>query len=343
MLTAKQHRTPYIAVAVAVFLMELGLTASAVAGHWSGAAVAHLGVIAILTAWMIFSSECRTDLRLPLLLTVTTAFMGPIGGAGTIVVIVLTKRYAKTATSFEEWYFALFPEAEAHGQLDLWRGILVDEDNPDKSSVAPFSDILFFGTLAQKQELISLMSRSFQPVFAPILRTALGDSNNAIRVQAASAITVVEDDFLRRSLTMTASVRENPQDPPLLLKLARLNDEYASAGILDSGREQESCNRALETYREYLKLRPKDLEARTAIGRLLLREGKYDEARLWSSEIVDDSAPSSELLFIHMEALYHLRRFHELRHLATSYVGQVQSDHLSLEVAETLKLWANPA
>src|SRR6185436_344770 len=127
-------------------------------------------------------------------------------------------------------------------------------DGLDTSSVAPFSDILFFGTLAQKQELISLMSRSFQPAFAPVLRAALDDANNAIRVQAASAITLIEDDFMRRSLSLASSVREKPGDPELLLKQARLHDDYARSGILDRDRERDSRKKALETYREYLRI-----------------------------------------------------------------------------------------
>lgn len=325
--------------------MESALTAAWVAGYWSGAAAtaAHLTIAVLLTAWVMLSMECRTDLRLPLLLILTTVFMGPIGAAGTLVVIALMSYYGRNATPFEEWYLALFPETRIHSEVDLWERIIAGEDSLDKSSVAPFSDILFFGTLAQKQELISLMSRSFQPIFAPILRTALNDSNNAIRVQAASAITVIEDDFLQRSLSLATSVRENPRDPSLLLELARLNDEYANAGILDRDRERDSRNKALEAYREYLQLSPKDLEARTAFGRLFLREEKYEEARSWAAESVNDGEASSELIFIYMEALYQLRRFDELRRLAAKQVSLVQNDRIPLEAVETIKLWANTA
>jgi tetratricopeptide (TPR) repeat protein len=333
-----------------VFLLESAVAAAMVAGYSSeaAAAAAHLTIAATLTAWVIRDhrdsaiAPQRKDLRLALLLTVTTAFMGPIGAGGTLAAMAFMS-CARSTTPFEEWYRALFPETATTGEMDSWQRIISGQDIPNKSSVAPFSDILCFGTLAQKQELISLMSRSFQPVFAPVLRAALTDSNNAIRVQAASAITVIEDDFLRRSLSLTACVRENPRDSSLLLQLARLHDDYASAGILDHDREGDSRNKALKAYGEYLQLNPKDLEARTAIGRLFLRAEEYQEAMLWSAEAVENGETSSALILTYMEALYQLRRFGELRRLAAKHTSLAQSEDIPLEAVETLKLWASTA
>jgi tetratricopeptide (TPR) repeat protein len=321
------------------------LAGAALSGYLSEAVIvgAHLTIAAALTIWVSLSDECRKDLRVPLLLTIATAFMGPIGAAGTLVTIAFMARYRKAATSFEEWYGALFPETRTESQMELWQRIIVGNDSLDKSSVAPFSDVLLFGTLAQKQELISLMSRSFQPVFAPILRAALNDPNNSIRVQAASAITVIEDDFLRRSLSLASDARQNPRDPALLLKLARFSDEYANAGILDHERELDSRQKALGAYREYLRLRPEDQAARTAIGRLLLLDERYDEAVLCSSVAIEEEEPSIELILIYMEALYHLHRFDELRRLSAKYSSLCEGEHVSPEAVETLKLWASPA
>jgi polysaccharide biosynthesis protein PelE len=343
--TAKQHKGFHFAVAAVVFLVESTMAGAALSGNLSEfvAAGAHLIIAAALIMWVSWSEECRKDLRIPLLLTIATTFMGPLGAAGTLVTLAFMARYRKAATSFEEWYSALFPETRTESQMELWQRIIVGNDSLDKSSVAPFSDILFFGTLAQKQELISLMSRSFKPVFAPILRAALNDSNNSIRVQAASAITVIEDDFLRRSLGLASDARQNPRDPALLLKLARFSDEYANAGILDHDRELDSRNKALEAYREYLRLQPEDQVARTAIGRLLLLDEKYDEALLCSSVAIKEEEPSLELILIYMEALYHLHRFDELRRLSAKYASLCEGGRVSPEAVETLKLWASPA
>jgi polysaccharide biosynthesis protein PelE len=341
----KQRKTSYLAVAAAVFLLESALMGIAVTRHLGPAAAvtAHLMIAATLIAWTISSSECRNDLRIPMLLTVTTAFMSAIGAAGTFVTIMLMSYYAEAPASFEDSYRGSPPESQTRTAAELRQRIIDGQGGLDKSSVAPFSDILFFGTLSQKQELISLMSRNFQPVFAPILRMALNDANNAIRVQAASAITLIEDDFLRRSLSLASSVRDNPSDPALLLNLARLNEEYSKTGILDRDRERDSRNKALEAYREYLQLNPRDLEARAAIGSLLLLDEKYDEALLWSAEAVNDGKASVELVLIYMESLYHRRRFQELRNLAAKYSVLAENDRVSPEAVETLKLWANPA
>lgn len=341
MFTTKQNRRLYGAIAAVVFLAESAAAGVLAAGYFSitAAAIEHVTIVAALTAWTALSRECRKDLRIPLSLTVMTAFMGPFGAGGVLTAIGFVSYYSRTATSFDDWYKSLFPEA-GKSQTQLWRNIILSRDDLDQSSVASFSDILFFGTLSQKQELISLISKRFQPVFAPILRMALNDSNNAIRVQAASAITVIEDDFFQRSLSLATAVGKNPQDAALLLSLARLHDEYANAGILDHHREQNSRMKAYEAYRDSLKLQPKDLDARAGIGRLLMHDRKYEEAAMWLAESVEESEAPSELILIYLEALYRLQRFGELRRLATKYSSLAGSATLPAQGAETLKLWA---
>jgi hypothetical protein len=73
-------------------------------------------------------------------------------------------------------------------------------------------------------------------------------------------------------------------------------------------------------------------------------EGKYDEALSWSSEAVKDGETSLELILTHMESLYHLHRFNELRRVSTRYLTLAENNqHISPETVETLKLWAKPA
>ena len=331
----------FIIAGVAALLVEMAMLALVMAGDWSLAAagLVHAAVVLALSLWTLLSPACRKDLRMPFLLTTMTCFMGPLGAFGVTVTMALTKLYGKSATPFEEWYASLFPEAQAQPAAGFWHRVLSRGDL-DQGSVAPFSDILFFGSLAQKQELISLVAKNFRPVFSPVLRMALDDSNNAIRVHAASAITTIEDEFLKRTLDLSAAVRRRPGDPSTLLRLARLNDEYAVAGILDRDRERQSREQAREAYREYLRLEPKDTEARTAIGRLLLIDRKYEEAANWLEESIRQDEPQPLLLY--MEALYNLGRFGDLRELVSArYSDLIQRGGMTLEAVETIKLWAN--
>jgi hypothetical protein len=308
------------------------------------AAALHVAGVAALAAWVYFSRDCRIDLRLPMMLVMMTCFMGPIGALGTLVTLLFTKIYSRTATPFEEWYAALFPDTQLRPETELWQQILVTGSEGEQTSVAPFSDILFFGNLAQKQELIALVSKNFQPVFAPVLRMALNDSNNAIRVQAASAITKIEDEFLQRSLSLSSAAQQKKADPGLLWKLARLNDDYANAGILDHERERESRKRAGEAYEEYLKLRPDHVDARIAVARLLLRDGQYAEAARGLENLIDRENVPTQLILLYMEALYSLGKFEDLRRVAHRKFSEIAArEDTTRDALDTLKLWTGAA
>lgn len=315
---------------------------------WLVSAGVHMLLAAALVAWASCSRTCRADLRLPLLLAVMIAFLGPFGAGGVLLTMILVRRYAKSTPSFEEWYAALFPDRPVDDQDELWQRVLLSsEPDAGKAGVTPFSDILFFGSLPQKQELITLISKHFRPAFAPVLRMAINDVNNGIRVQAASAIAKIEDEFLPRTVEVSAAVQQHPTDATRLLQLARLHDEYVSAGLLDAQRERESRRQALTAYSDYLTLRADDLEAQVAAGRLLVAGGQYEDAVRWIEACLEQGHASPPLLLLYMEVLFRLNRLADLRRVVASsgeLFGAVDaSDSFSIEARETLKLWAGAA
>lgn len=300
------------------------------------AALVHLVVVAALAAWAIRSPASRADLRLPLLLTVMTAALGPLGAIGTLVAAVMTRRYARTAAPFEAWYASLFPDVAA-AEASVTLGSRSDA----RSSVAPFADILGFGTLDQKQELIGLIANEFRPAFAPTLRLALTDTNNSVRVQAASAITRVEDEFLQHSLSLADEVRRQPGDASRVHALAVYHDEYASAGILDADRARESRHTARTAYLDYLQLQPDDQVARAAVGRLLVQDGRFQDAADWLLAAIAAPEGRVHALLLWMEAQFHLGRFAEVRWAAVTHAAElIERDDTPLLARETLKLWA---
>jgi hypothetical protein len=318
----------WLALRLATGTMSLGV-----------AALAHAVVVAVLAAWTMRSPASRADLRLPLILTVMTATLGPLGSAGTLVAAVMARRYARTAAPFEEWYASLFPDlAAGEGVVPLRSGA------DARSSVAPFADILGFGTLDQKQELIGLIANEFRPAFAPTLRLALTDTNNAVRVQAASAITRVEDEFQQHSLALADEVRRHPGDARRVHALAAYHDEYARSGILDVDRARDSRETARRAYLDYLQLRPGDHVARAAVGRLLVQDGRYQDAADWLVEAIAAPEGRVHALLLWMEAQFNLGRFAEVRWAAVTHAAElIDRDDTPLLARETLKLWSGAA
>ena len=306
------------------------------------AAVAHLTVVAALALWVRRLARRQEDFRLPLLLAATTALLGPLGAVGTLLTWALWVVYARSATPFEEWYESMFPENESSLSAYLFEQLRADHgDVGEQTGVAPFTDILSFGTQQQKQMVIGLIAGRFQTAFAPALRQALHDKSSVIRVHAAAAIAKVEKDFLARTLELSTAVQERPRDPEALRGLARHHDDYAYAGVLDGKREQENRKMALEAYRNYLKLQPDDANARCVVGRILLRAGAFREAGEWLEQSIRQGSSLPQTLLWYMESLFHLGRFRELRELAhVHYADLAADDRISNQALGAVELWA---
>lgn len=328
--------------AAAACLLEIGL-------FWAGAARlwpplvsvgVHLCLVGGLAAWTLRSPACRADLRVPLLLTLAVFFLGPFGAAGTLLMMLAAKRYAKSTAPFEVWYPALFPEEAGGTSEEEWSRLVTGQDDGHRTSVTPFSDILGFGSVGQKQELLAVISRHGGTKFAPILRLATSDADNGIRVQAASALARIEDEFLPREQELSAAILENPTDAQQLLKLGRLYDEYSGAGVLGADREHESREKALAAYGDYLMLSAGDVDARVAVSRLLIADGRFHDAIRHLESWVREDGSSAALLLLYMEALFRLRRFSDVRQVAAKHQRTLaQAGDVSIEAREAVKLW----
>jgi len=81
--------------------------------------------------------------------------------------------------------------------------------------------------------------------------------------------------------------RENKISDSEFLKTQILNDdEYLYSGILDEIRAGEVRLRSLKACKKYLRHHPDDLDIRFLMGRILLRDGKSDQATDWFEECI---------------------------------------------------------
>jgi len=301
---------------------------------------AHVAIVSALCLWGRYSPGMRADVRIPMLLIVGTAALGPVGAAGTIITMLLARILMRNAKPFEEWYRTLFPESadEAGGEL-LNQAALADLDNP--AGLAPFAEVLEFGSFQQKQAMITLINGSFRPAFGSILKRALTDPNNAIRVQAATAMNRIEASLHARTLELTRKVTENPEDADALAALARHYDEHVYSAILDPRREEEARGRALDAYRACLAVRPDDRVVQIALSRLLLRGRQHEEAAVFLAKAIAAGGAAEQAELWYMESLYMLGRFAELRAYARPRRERFASAAgLPPAAVEAVQLWA---
>jgi tetratricopeptide (TPR) repeat protein len=334
-----------------VLVASLFLVAEAALAAWVirgsigplAAALVHAALVTAAGFGVLVSKSARDDLRFPLLLILNGAALGPIGAGGVLLCLLLYWRFGREATSFEDWYARLFPEEIETSSEKLLSRIEQGSRDSSDQAVVPFIDVLAFGSREQKQAMIALITSRFRPEFAPVLRKALQDSNHAIRVQAATAMTRVENGFLETSIRLHEASESRPGDSAVLLELARHFDSYAFTGILDGKREHDNREKAAEAYGKYLEMNPEDAVARTEAARLLIRKGGYTEAKALLEPAVSGGTASPQMVLWYLECLFRLGRHEELRSVAASRLMPAQLEQLPPEASEIVRLWTTDA
>lgn len=302
------------------------------------ALVAHSAVVAAIA--LATRRPRAEDVRLPILLACSTAALGPIGAVGSLVTLVLARHYMRRALPFEEWYASIFPDTRETENRKVVDRIAASEGR-ETEAVTAFSDVLSFGSLQQKQDLIALVSSQFRPAFGPVLKRALQDDHSAIRVQAATAMSKLENTILQRTMELTRRVRANPGDTEELRALAQHYDGCLFCGILDARREEDLLADALAVYRECLTREPGDLATKLAAGRLLLRSKRFGDAAKYFHEAADPDLGLAQAALWYMESLFQLGRFGEIRRLARDWASRrASSAEYPPEVMEAVRLWA---
>ncbi len=308
----------------------------------STAIITHIAIFIVLGWWVYFNYIKQEDLRIPLLLWLSVTGSGVFGALTCLVTITLYYLYIKTASSFAEWLASIFPERkEAHS--DVYERLKFGwDDFSEKRGVIPFRDIIALGTTNQKRMALVKMSRHFKPSFAPALLAAVNDESNPIRVQAATIISKLENEFFHVIMEMEEELEKNPEDGNLLRKIADRCDAYAYSGLLDREQQDRLRIKAIVHYKGYLEITPDDADAIFALGRLYLRCHKPQEAySVFRKTIKLKGEVTANIVPWYMEALFNIGRITELKEFAYNNLDKIDKDnrHL-LHIYEMAKLWA---
>jgi len=270
--------------------------------------------------------------------------MGPVGSLGMLLTSLLYVWYRKRSTPFEVWYREILPEQttppEEHliERLRIWgEEIKIQQHEP-----IPFVDVLATGSRAEKQSAITLIQRNFHPSFAPALKEALNDKDNAVRVQAASIITKMEEEFLANTLLLESRKESHPDDYENLIKLARHYDDYALAGLSSAETLVEYRQEAEKSYQQLLELRSNDPLLLWLWGRLLVRSERSDEAtEIFEKalEITEDVADPLHRVW-YWECLFNQSKYSKLREQIKRHFEQIPRDAvLPQAILDSIDLW----
>lgn len=299
-----------------------------------------LSLFLMLTGCIVFYWR-GFDIKVPVMHLIYAAILGPIGifsmTAATIIYI-LSRR---NSSDFLAWLSALFPEYSGSKSEDIYEQIIYGEEHEkDEISVEPFADIMEYGTIEQRQLAVVRISQHFTPRFSPILLNALHDEENTVRVQAASAIAVIEDNFSRRYQEMAAEVKNAEVDTQTLFKFAFLCNEYANSGLVTEERSNTLRNGIINTAEKYLEKDTKNLSVKS-----LLAQNYYLTMRYERTEQVLEDYFKTEIDHknskLYLEALLKQRKFDKIRSFCKKNYSTLKTQQPTgtVNCLEAMKLW----
>lgn len=302
----------------------------------------HFGVVFVLIVWMVLLKTINEDFRLVALILLMTTATGPFGSFISILMLIFYFLFSKSDISFLQWLTAMFPEENIEKSVELYQRLSAGwDDFSDKQRIMTFLDAISLGTIQQKREALSKISRYYRREFAPALMNALHDSNNAIRVQAATVISKFEQEYTSRYMLLSKQHQADPENMSILLKLAQQADAYAYSGILDWEREESFQQIAASKYKAYLDKEAGDIQTQFALGRLYIHLRKPDQALEKLKQFIepDQKLPLNLVMWL-VENLYQLQKYDEIRQLVKQYEKEATSNtNYPLIIKNTLQFW----
>lgn len=305
------------------------------------ALLGHILLVAALFLWVIRRYHKHSGLRIALLLTLSTCFLGPFGAVGTFISVIMFMVFQKSSQSFMEWYKSIFPDEVVISFDELHLNLKSGRERPDEAgTVSSFVDVISKGNTKQKQAAIQIITHNFHPSFAIALKIALKDMDPVVRVQAASAVAAIERKYVNKFHELEEEYLKK-KDFLSTAQLADHLDEYGNLGLMDKERERETKNRSLMYFLEAYKIKKNDRHVLLAIGRLLLKQGKTLEAYEWFKKILENGLYTTEILAWTIECLFKLKMYTNLREFIQTHYDQIDAKKLQENVKSFINLWLN--
>ena len=180
------------------------------------------------TFWAV--SRTRGEATIATMGMVTMAIMGPLGAFGTLMLAIGSRRQEQRQPD-HEWYGVLAAHAPKERDLpnELWQSLA--EGRARESSAATVQDfrqVMSKGSLAEKQAMLGLISKRFDPAYAGVLKEALRSEEPVIRVSAAAVYSKLRETNRKQMIVEDG-------EPQFLLEKDALKRGFALASGAYSG------------------------------------------------------------------------------------------------------------
>lgn len=290
--------------------------------------------------WAIRLHKKGFNASLPLMSFVALVFLGPFGTFGALTMLSIYLLYQLKHPSFEQWHAQLFPEIKFAKPSLIYERIQAGWDDYLKErDIEPLNDLFSSGSLTQKQEILEMIAHSFDPKLTFLLKKALNDPSNTIRVQSASILAYLKKEYENQFQAAHDLFLETPDNTALaraaLLKLSTL----LKTNLLDDVTTQEYLNQAVELFGKYQQLDPNDVGFLSILGQLLLFGKRPQEAVQWFENTIGDQHIPESLYPYFLEALYATNQFEAFQKKLTLWYPNVDQSKISPNMNEVFQRW----
>lgn len=293
---------------------------------WMGAAghlplsvvfVLHLLLSVIIACTIFLLVYARGAL---LMIASGVLFMGPFGAAGAVAMVLFAA--VSDDTDFKSYRLALGPKGQEDFMPVQRMGARSDRN------LMSFHDVMRWGTRKEKQTALRRMVEHYSPAFASALKLAMHDPTSEIRSEAGAAAEAILTGLEARARTAFEKAAE-ANDKVRSRALADYGDAEQAivrCGLASTQRVDRARSAALGAYGEARRIDPDWITLRLKTAKALFESGATVEAARESSAALEGDDPSGTALGIHLETLFALGRFADIRRILAenSPVGSVR-------------------
>lgn len=244
---------------------------------------------------------------------------GPFGVALAWMLIIFGRRKQREEESFGEWVDKQM-EASIDSEYDTWRALTLDDRLriEGASETQPLCDILDGDDQRAKLKALSVIHRRFDSAMIAPLRTALHDTDAAVRVMAASVLAKLQKEYGDQVVELQKEAEERPGDPVQWILLSHMHLAYVRSGLLSAERLRDEREKAREALRRAIALEPQEDQARLELGNLMIEMAMYREAFELLGQKYGDEFTLARASNLRAEAHSHLASQMRVREAARS-------------------------
>ncbi len=269
-----------IRVSAALLVLEIGCIVLGVADTPLLALALHASCCAALAWLVLLRGTAQTPAAATLkVVALMLPFLGPMATLAGIVILATIAVAHDPVADASIWHEHLFPNLAVDELTERAEEISRRQPGVDGAGeIESFFDVLRWGTLPEKEHVLSLISRSFRPEFAPVFRAGLAVDDLGLRAQAAAGLSMLETRISARLGDLQEAFRDATasERDAAAMELALALSDAAHTGLYDEARNTEMRREIVSVMTD--RADTTDPRVAAMLGRTLIQLGEVDRA-----------------------------------------------------------------